>query len=35
MNRIKKYVGDPRFIEIINNFFKAGYLDPKTGKIVL
>ena len=33
MNRIKKYVGDPRFLEILNKFLKAGYLDPKTGKL--
>lgn len=35
MNRIKKYVADPRFLEILNKFLKAGYLDPKTGKLVL
>jgi group II intron reverse transcriptase/maturase len=34
MNRIKKYVGDPRFLEILNKFLKAGYLDTKTGKLV-
>jgi group II intron reverse transcriptase/maturase len=35
MNRIKKYVADPRFLEILNKFLKAGYFDPKTGKLVL
>jgi group II intron reverse transcriptase/maturase len=34
MNSIKKYVGDPRFLEILNKFLKAGYLDQKTGKLV-
>jgi group II intron reverse transcriptase/maturase len=34
MNRIKKYVGDPRFLEILNKFLKAGYLEPNTGKLV-
>jgi group II intron reverse transcriptase/maturase len=34
MKRIKKYIGDPRFIEILNKFIKAEYIDPKTGKLV-
>jgi hypothetical protein len=34
MKRINKYIGDPRFLEILNKFIKAGYIDPKTGEIV-
>jgi hypothetical protein len=34
MKRINKYIGDPRFLEILNKFLKAGYIDPKTGDLV-
>jgi retron-type reverse transcriptase len=34
MNRINKYVGDPRFIELLNKYLRAGSLIKKTGKIV-
>jgi hypothetical protein len=34
MKRINKYVGDPRFLEILNKFLKAGYIDPNKGKLV-
>lgn len=34
MKRINKYIGDPRFLEILNKFIKAGYIDPKTGDLV-
>lgn len=34
MKRINKYIGDPRFLEILNKFIKAGYIDSKTGEIV-
>jgi len=34
MKRINKYIGDPRFLEILNKFIKAGYIDLKTGNIV-
>jgi hypothetical protein len=34
MKRINKYIGDPRFLEILNKFLKAGYIDPKTGNLV-
>lgn len=33
-NESYKYVGDPRFIEILNKFIKAGYINTKTGKLV-
>lgn len=32
--RIGKYIGDPRILELISKFLSAGYIDPKTGKIV-
>ena len=35
MKRINKYVGDPRFLEILNKFLNAGYIDPNNGKVVL
>ena len=34
MKRINKYIGDPRFLEILNKFLKAGYIEPKTGDLV-
>jgi retron-type reverse transcriptase len=34
MKRINKYVGDPRFLEILNKFLKAGFIDQNTGKLV-
>jgi Reverse transcriptase (RNA-dependent DNA polymerase)/Type II intron maturase len=34
MKRINKYIGDPRFLEILNKFIQAGYIDPKTGDLV-
>jgi len=36
MKRINKYIGDPRFLEILNKFLlaEAGYIDPKTGDLV-
>jgi hypothetical protein len=36
MKRINKYIGDPRFLEILNKFLlaEAGYIEPKTGDLV-
>jgi hypothetical protein len=34
MKRINKYIGDPRILEILNKYLKAGYIDPKTGDLV-
>jgi RNA-directed DNA polymerase len=34
MKRINKYIGDPRILEILNKYLKAGYIDSKTGDLV-
>jgi Type II intron maturase/Reverse transcriptase (RNA-dependent DNA polymerase) len=34
MKRINKFIGDPRFLLILNKFLKAGFIEPKTGEIV-
>ena len=34
MNRIKKDVGDPRFLELLNKFLKAEYLEKMKTKLV-
>jgi retron-type reverse transcriptase len=34
IKRINKYVGDPRFIELLKKYLQSGYLINKTGKIV-
>ena len=33
--RINKFIGDPRFLLILNKFLKAGFIEPKTGEIVI
>ena len=34
MDQVKKKIVDTRMLELLNKFLKAGYIDPKTKKVV-